>query len=779
MVSFNHFWISSLALLLLASPLLQVGRCQTDSDEAVQATEEASDTDNVGDESFPPAPGIDTISVFPKNSARLVTAGEETELLVGVKNDGDSSLNVIAIKASVHLAYDHRLLVQNLTTQVFKNGKVPASAQATFPYLFAVSKFLQPGNFDLVGTIVYEIDQRPYQSTFYNGTIEVVEAGAFLSIESVFLVSLGASLLALLGIWINGKIESLSKKTKRAPKVEVGTRSTDASLDEWLQGTAYAQSQANKSKKKNAGMPSEIICKIAIYIRLMNQSFPMKILTQQVALVCFWLSLLFVLLDFCHAEHSTTVKVVGLGECTDCKEYNIKTSKAFSGLRVTVECKAANEPLKTRGDGELDKNGNFKVSLPNDIVKDGEMKEECYAQLHSASAAPCPAQHGLDQSKIVIHSKDGDKHTLTTAGKLKFASLTCTSAFFWHFFKHEHPFLHKLPHLPHFSFPTKVFPPKFFHNHPLLPPKVFPPFPPKFFPNHPLLPPVPVPIYEKPLPPPVPVYEKPLPPLLPVHVKPIPPVVPIYHKPLPPPLPTYHKPLSPPVPIYKKPLPPPVYHKSFPPPTPTYKKPLPPQVPIYHKPIPPPTYKKPLPPQVPVYHNPIPPPTPTYNKPLPPPVPVYHKPFPPPIIPTYKKPLPPPVPVYKKLLPPPVPIYTKPLPPPVPILKKPCPPKFNHPLLPPVPILKKPLPPSIPIHKPLPPPPKFEHPLLPPKFKHPLIPHVPIHKPPFIKPLPPFPKLPPFKKLPFPTVPKFPPKSFFHHPKFGKWLPLPPFSPHP
>ncbi|KAE9593414.1 hypothetical protein Lal_00028977 [Lupinus albus] len=257
MASFNHFWIFSVALLLLASPLLQVARCHSESDEAAQTTEEASDIGVVGDdvqdfsdETFDSAPEIDTICLFPKNSAKLVTAGEETELLVGVKNDGESSLKVIAIKASVHLAFDHRILVQNLTTQVFNNGKVPATAQATFPYLFAVSKFLQPGNFDLVGTIVYEIDQQPYQSTFYNGTIEVVEAGAFLSIESVFLVTLGAALLALLGIWIHGQIQNLSKKTKRAPKVEVGTRSTDASLDEWLQGTAYTQSQANKSKKK-------------------------------------------------------------------------------------------------------------------------------------------------------------------------------------------------------------------------------------------------------------------------------------------------------------------------------------------------------------------------------------------------------------------------------------------------------------------------------------------------------------------------------------------------
>ena len=74
--------------------------------------------------------------------------------------------------------------------------------------------FVQPGNFDLVGTIIYEIDQHPYQSTFFNGTIEVVEAGGFLSTESVFLVTLGAALIVLFGLWIHGQIQNLSKVHK-------------------------------------------------------------------------------------------------------------------------------------------------------------------------------------------------------------------------------------------------------------------------------------------------------------------------------------------------------------------------------------------------------------------------------------------------------------------------------------------------------------------------------------------------------------------------------------
>ncbi|XXG66137.1 hypothetical protein AAC387_Pa05g3677 [Persea americana] len=247
-----------LLLLLLTSPFLfQVVRCQSDDVEVAEVVEGGDlgivgdGVQDFGDGSFASAAGVDTVCVFPKNAARLVTAGEETELLVGLmNNEGESPLNVLAIRASLHLPFDHHLYVQNLTVQEFYNSSVPFSAQAAFPYIFTVNKYLQSGSFDLVGTIVYEIDQHPYQSIFYNGTIEVVEAGGFLSVESVFLFTLGIALVGLLFSWIYGQMQNLSK-TKRAPKVEVGTGTTDASLDEWLQGTAYAQSlSSNKSKKK-------------------------------------------------------------------------------------------------------------------------------------------------------------------------------------------------------------------------------------------------------------------------------------------------------------------------------------------------------------------------------------------------------------------------------------------------------------------------------------------------------------------------------------------------
>lgn len=245
-----------LAFLLLASPFLQVALCQSDSEdsgfEVSDVVQEENETEEVFGLELTSAPGIETLCVFPNNRAKIIKAGTETEVLVGIKNDGQSNADIVEVKGSLHLPFDQKPLVQNLTALSFGNASVPVSSQATFPYIFAVSKFLQAGGFDLVGTIVYEIDGKPYQSIFYNGTIEVVEDGPLFRMESVFLSGLLISLIVLLIIYIKNGVRNMTKKTKRATKakVEVGTAAKDASLDEWLEGTAYTQSSSKSKKKK-------------------------------------------------------------------------------------------------------------------------------------------------------------------------------------------------------------------------------------------------------------------------------------------------------------------------------------------------------------------------------------------------------------------------------------------------------------------------------------------------------------------------------------------------
>ncbi|XP_073146417.1 uncharacterized protein [Henckelia pumila] len=305
-----------------------------------------------------------------------------------------------------------------------------------------------------------------------------------------------------------------------------------------------------------------------------------------------WGILLVSLLGLCSADHAddkTLFEVVGAAECADCKEYNIKSSQAFSGLIASVDCKLKSGETKRMGDTKLDKHGKFKISLSQ------QPQQNCYVQLHSAAAVPCAAHNGVESTKILLKSQTNGVRTFGPSQNLQFSTALCASKTFWPFFKHPWKKI---------SFPS--WPP-------------FPPFPP-IYKHKPLYPPV-----VKPLPPPVPLYKPPAP----VYKPP----VPVYK----PPVPVY----KPPVPVYKPK--PPVYKPKPPvykPPVPVYK----PKPPVYKPPVPvykpkPPVYKPPVPvykPKPPVYK----PPVPVYK----PPVPVY-KPKPPVYKPpVYKKPCPPLIP---------------------------------------------------------------------------------------------------------------------------------------
>ncbi|CAA7028322.1 unnamed protein product [Microthlaspi erraticum] len=301
----------------------------------------------------------------------------------------------------------------------------------------------------------------------------------------------------------------------------------------------------------------------------------------------FCLLLVFVL---CTAAHSLgrDIDVVGYAESS-----KIKDHRAFSGLGVTIECKAAETKGQfiKRGSGEVDETGKFSLNIPHDIVgEDGKLKEACYAKLHSASGNPCPTHDGLEASKIVFLSNTGEKHVLGLKQNLKFSPEVCVSNFFWHMPKFS------LPHLPPFPKIKKPCPPKI-NLPPFLPiykpPVVIPkkPCPPKIS-HKPIY--KPVPIYKPPVPiykPPVPIYK---PPVV-IPKKPCPPLPkPIYK----PPVPIYKPIYKPPVVIPKIPCPPkapvPIYKPIYKPPVPIYKPIYKPPVPIYKPPVVIP--KKPCPP---------------------------------------------------------------------------------------------------------------------------------------------------------------------------------------
>ncbi|CAA3006049.1 probable feruloyl esterase A [Olea europaea subsp. europaea] len=86
---------SILVLLIFTSSCLQVARSESEPDPDPDVVETdggdlgivGEDIQDFGGGSFSPAPGVETICVFPKNPSKLFVAGEEGELLVGIKNE--------------------------------------------------------------------------------------------------------------------------------------------------------------------------------------------------------------------------------------------------------------------------------------------------------------------------------------------------------------------------------------------------------------------------------------------------------------------------------------------------------------------------------------------------------------------------------------------------------------------------------------------------------------------------------------------------------------------
>ncbi|XP_062205324.1 proline-rich protein 4-like [Phragmites australis] len=194
--------------------------------------------------------------------------------------------------------------------------------------------------------------------------------------------------------------------------------------------------------------------------------------------------------------------VVGLAKCADCTRKNMKAEAVFKGLQVAVKCKDAHGVFETKAVGKVDKSGTFSVPLAADLLReDGELKQDCFAQLHSTANQPCPGQ---EPSWIVQPSSDNDKKKtfIAVAGKMHYSSKECASAFLCDPSHKKHLFHKKPIVIPHI--PKK--------------PIVIPHIPKK----------------------PVPEYKPP------THV-------PVYH---PTPMPTY----KPPTPEYSHPTPTPIYH---------------------------------------------------------------------------------------------------------------------------------------------------------------------------------------------------------------------------
>eukprot|EP00741_Cyanophora_paradoxa_P005640 tig00000923_g5467.t1 len=214
----------------------------------------------------PPNPNVLTGFVLPEHADKKMAAGEVVKLLCAFANTGDKALNVSFIMASLNAPHDFGIFVENYTGIAY-NRVVPAGEQGTFSYMFSPNPNLDPRDFVIAATVFYEdLEGEKFASTFFNSTIDIVEATTEFDSKTWFLYVLIAAFVSLV-LFIVWKAMSSATKKKigratgggKARKVEMGTSSkADAVNNEWLQGTnVVLQKRATTPTRAKAAAKKE------------------------------------------------------------------------------------------------------------------------------------------------------------------------------------------------------------------------------------------------------------------------------------------------------------------------------------------------------------------------------------------------------------------------------------------------------------------------------------------------------------------------------------------
>jgi len=213
-----------------------------------------------------PHPDVRTSVHFPDFPDRKFDLGARVNALVGFNNRGDYGFNVTAVGAFFHSPYDYSYFIQNFS---YREIGVVLSGhwQVTFEYIFAPDKGLEPIDYWLSGWIDYNSsDGREYRSTWYNGTVTLVEKNAEFDIRKIFSYGFLLVLAGLIGYlafnW--STISGGKKKKERKPFAERTTAPPKETTDaDW--GSIYKPAETSRrvgskkpvSAKKKSAQSSE------------------------------------------------------------------------------------------------------------------------------------------------------------------------------------------------------------------------------------------------------------------------------------------------------------------------------------------------------------------------------------------------------------------------------------------------------------------------------------------------------------------------------------------
>lgn len=198
-------------------------------------------------ETLPSSPDISTTVYFPQFTDKRFIAGEEVSVLIGVSNAGDRPYNLTYITGSLHSPFDYSYYIQNFSVGLI-NAVVDAGTEISVEYRFKPDPNLEPLEFHFSGYFLYNTtdDREIYRSTFYNGTVELLEKSRDFNTRTIFSYVLVLAVVGLAGYFLYE-----SKYSKSVRRSTTTRRTAEWSTSVYVPAQKSRPAVKKRSKKPN------------------------------------------------------------------------------------------------------------------------------------------------------------------------------------------------------------------------------------------------------------------------------------------------------------------------------------------------------------------------------------------------------------------------------------------------------------------------------------------------------------------------------------------------
>jgi len=195
-----------------------------------------------------PSPHVSTAIIFPDFAEKKFTLSDKVTLLVGIKNTGETALNITGVQTRLHSPFDYKYIIQNFTYREV-GMTVEPRREASLEYVFQPDKGLEPIEYHLSAYIDYnDSAQIEYRSFVYNDTVELIEKSSSFDAKQFFSYFMLLGGVGLVG-YILWSVSKPVSKPSRSAAVERGTRADSATVQQDWAGDIYTP----KSKSTPVG----------------------------------------------------------------------------------------------------------------------------------------------------------------------------------------------------------------------------------------------------------------------------------------------------------------------------------------------------------------------------------------------------------------------------------------------------------------------------------------------------------------------------------------------